>query len=40
VPEDYPTGTLLYKVIATDADGDVTEWEPFKIKTSQLNIVQ
>lgn len=39
VPDSYPTGTISYKVIATDLDGHSTTWEPFKVTLSQLTIV-
>jgi hypothetical protein len=30
IPEDYPTGSLSYKVIETDMQGNVQSWTPFK----------
>lgn len=39
VPENYPTGTFAYTVVATDLSGNVTRWQPFAIKMSQLTIV-
>jgi len=39
VPKDYPTGTFAYKVIATDLHGNTHSWEPFKVKSSQLTIL-
>jgi hypothetical protein len=39
IPEDQPTGTLSYKVIATDLQGQTQTWEPFKIAASQLTVV-
>jgi hypothetical protein len=30
IPEDYPTGTLSYKVAATDMQGNTQSWTPFK----------
>ena len=30
VPADYPTGSLVYKVVATDTQGRSQTWEPFK----------
>jgi hypothetical protein len=30
IPEDYPTGTLSYKVVATDMQGNTQSWTPFK----------
>ncbi len=40
VPQSYPTGTIAYKVVATDQNGQVTTWEPFKVALSQLTVVQ
>jgi hypothetical protein len=39
VPKDYPTGTFAYKVTATDLQGNAHSWEPFKVKASQLTIL-
>lgn len=39
IPADYPTGTVTYKVIATDLDGGVHEWEPFIVAPSQLTVI-
>lgn len=39
IPEDEPTGSFTYKVIATDTADKVHVWEPFKIVASQLTIV-
>jgi hypothetical protein len=39
VPDDYPTGTFAYKVVATDLQGKEHTWEPFKISTSQLTVL-
>jgi hypothetical protein len=39
IPEDQPTGSLTYKVIATDLQGQTQTWEPFKVAASQLTIV-
>src|SRR5712692_867882 len=30
IPADHPTGSLAYKVVATDIDGRSQSWEPFK----------
>jgi hypothetical protein len=30
IPEDYPTGSLSYKVVATDMQGNTQSWTPFK----------
>ncbi len=40
VPASYPTGTIAYRVVATDLQGGTTTWEPFKSQPSQLAIVQ
>lgn len=29
IPADYPTGSLTYKVVATDRDGHAHTWTPF-----------
>ncbi|HXQ53265.1 MAG TPA: hypothetical protein VN802_19395 [Stellaceae bacterium] len=39
IPEDFPTGSLTYKVVATDLAGKVATWQPFKIATSQLTVI-
>jgi hypothetical protein len=39
IPESYPSGTFAYKVIATDLQGQTHSWEPFKRKTSQLQVI-
>ena len=39
VPEDYPTGTFVYKIVATDAHGKEHAWEPFKVRASQLAVL-
>jgi hypothetical protein len=30
IPHDYPTGSLSYRVVATDMQGNTQEWTPFK----------
>ena len=30
IPQDYPTGSLSYRVVATDMQGDTQSWTPFK----------
>ncbi len=40
VPQNYPTGTIAYKVVASDKDGRAATWEPFKVQLSQLTVVQ
>jgi hypothetical protein len=39
IPTAYPSGTFVYKVVATDLDGNSQTWEPFKRNTSQLAVV-
>lgn len=39
IPEDQPTGSFSYKVIATDNQGKTQTWEPFKIAASQITVV-
>jgi len=39
IPGDYPTGSLVYKVVATDNDGHTTTWEPFKRAPTQLTVI-
>jgi len=40
VPADYPTGTLSYKIVATNKSGDAVTFEPFKVMPSQLTITE
>lgn len=39
VPDDYPTGTFNYKVVAAALDGSTQSWEPVNTKPSLLTIV-
>lgn len=39
IPDDYPTGTFNYKVVATALDGTTQTWEPVNTKNSLLTIV-
>jgi hypothetical protein len=39
IPTNYPSGTLVYKVVATDSEGASQVWEPFKRTPSQLTVV-
>lgn len=39
IPEDYPTGTVGSKIVATDQEGNTMEWEPFNIESSKLTII-
>ncbi len=38
-PASYPSGTFVYKVVATDLEGKPHTWEPFKRSTSQLQVI-
>jgi hypothetical protein len=40
IPEDHPTGSFTYKVIATNKNGASFTWEPFKIVASNLTIIE
>jgi hypothetical protein len=40
IPENYPTGSVGYKVKATMNDGTVVTWEPFTRPNSQLTIIE
>lgn len=39
IPDDHPTGSLNYKVVALLSDGSRAEWKPFNVMASQLSIV-
>jgi hypothetical protein len=39
IPEDYPTGSFNYKVIATAPDGSTQSWEPVNVKPSLLTVI-
>jgi hypothetical protein len=39
VPDNYPSGTFVYKVVATDLKGQAHTWEPFKNSSSQFTVV-
>jgi len=39
IPDNFPTGSLGYKVNATLQDGSVVTWQPFTRDTTQLMIV-
>jgi hypothetical protein len=39
IPESYPTGSLNYKVVATDNAGNTQTWEPFKRQPTQLTVI-
>jgi len=38
VPEDYPSGSLDYSIVATAADGRTATWEQFKVTAALLTI--
>lgn len=38
IPEDYPTGTLDYEVVATASDGRTTSFKPFDVAPSLLTV--
>ncbi len=39
IPDNFPTGSLGYKVNATMNDGSVVVWQPFTRDTTQLMVV-
>jgi hypothetical protein len=39
IPENYPTGSFAYKVVATDRHGHTATFEPFKSAPSQLTVM-
>ncbi len=39
IPADFPTGTIGYKVITIDLDGQTHEWAPFNVVNSKLTII-
>lgn len=38
VPDDFPTGTLDYEIVATDPDGNTASYKPFDVAPSLLTI--
>ena len=40
IPQNHPTGSLGYKVIATMLDGCTVTWEPFTRPASQLWVIE
>jgi hypothetical protein len=40
IPENHPTGSVGYKVVATMNDGATVEWKPFNRPTSALMVVE
>jgi hypothetical protein len=39
IPEDYPTGSFNYKVVATALDGTTQSWQPVNVKPSLLTVI-
>jgi len=39
IPTGFPSGTFVYKVVATDLEGKSHTWEPFKRSPSQLQVI-
>jgi len=39
IPGSHPTGTLTYKVVATDMQGQTATWQPPNILGSQLAVI-
>jgi hypothetical protein len=39
IPENYPSGTFAYKVVAVDQEGKAHTWEPFMRTPSQLQVI-
>jgi len=39
IPDNQPTGTIGYKVVATMNDGSSVEWKPFNRPTTELMVV-
>ena len=39
IPEDYPTGSFNYQVVATALDGTTQSWHPVNVKPSLLTII-
>jgi len=39
IPESYPTGTLYYKVVATDLQGRTQTWQSFQDPRSQIEVI-
>jgi hypothetical protein len=40
ITDKVPTGSLTYKVVATDMDGKEYSWSPFKVAPSQLTVLE
>ena len=39
IPDDFPTGSMGYKVIATMNNGERVVWEPFTRPATQLTVI-
>ena len=39
IPENHPTGSISYKVVATTLDGQTVAWRPFQVAYSQVTVV-
>jgi hypothetical protein len=39
IPADHPTGSLTYKVVATNMQDQTQSWEPFKTTPAQLTVI-
>ena len=39
IPANYPTGSISYKVIATDKSGKTHTWRPFKVRGSEFTVI-
>jgi hypothetical protein len=39
VPDNHPTGTVGYKIVATMMDDSTVEWKPFNRATTELMVV-
>lgn len=39
IPDEYPTGTLSYSVLATNQQGQEQTWKPFNVSLSQLSVI-
>jgi len=39
IPDNYPTGTLYYKVVATDSQGRTQTWQSFQDPRSQIVVI-
>lgn len=39
IPDSYPTGSLSYTVVATDAQDRTQTWAPFNVSLSQLAVI-